>query len=192
MLGIIRKCLFKIIYILVIIYLLIFIPTIWGHKPIEYLDDLISDSNEDMNEFLNNIYSEFTPIIESKIEDSIYEDFCTNIDDIVQSNEEQIEYEMVDDEYVVKNLSEMQDVIVDELNQVIENRIDDEIDNYLLNKIEFKNINVNVENCYDYSYIEQSIIDHVRSLNNKSGKNDESCESYSIHDVFLQNYNLGD
>ena len=34
MLGIIRKCLFKIIYILVIIYLLIFIPTIWGHKPL--------------------------------------------------------------------------------------------------------------------------------------------------------------
>lgn len=159
---------------------------------IEYLDDLISDSNEDMNEFLNNIYSEFTPIIESKIEDSIYEDICTNIDDIVQSNEEQIEYEIVDDEYVVKNLSEMQDVIVDELNQVIENRIDDEIDNYLLYKIDFKNINVNVENCYDYSYIEQSIIDHVRSLNNKSGKNDESCESYSIHDVFLQNYNWGD
>lgn len=34
MLGIIRKCLFKIIYILVIIYLLIFIPTIWGQKPL--------------------------------------------------------------------------------------------------------------------------------------------------------------
>ena len=159
---------------------------------IEYLDDLISDSNEDMNEFLNNIYSEFTSIIESKIEDSIYEDICTNIDDIVQSNEKQIEYEMVDDEYVVKNLSEMQYVIVDELNQVIENKIDDEIDNYLLYKIEFKNINVNVENCYDYSYIEQSIIDYVRSLNNKSSKNDKSCESYSIHDVFLQDYNLGD
>lgn len=159
---------------------------------IEYLDDFIIDSNEDMKGFLNSIYSEFTPIIESKIEDNIYEETRTNIDDIVQSNKKQIEYEMVDDECFVKNLSKMQDVIVYELNQVIENKINDEIDNYLLYKIEFKNINVNVENCYDYSYIEQSIIDYVQSLNNKSGKNDKSCESYSIHDVFSQDYNVED
>src|SRR5574344_73729 len=30
----IKNCIFKIIYILVIIYLLIFIPTIWGQKPL--------------------------------------------------------------------------------------------------------------------------------------------------------------
>lgn len=34
MLGIIKNCIFKIIYFLVIIYLLIFIPTIWGEKPL--------------------------------------------------------------------------------------------------------------------------------------------------------------
>lgn len=30
----IKNCIFKIIYILVIIYLLIFVPTIWGQKPL--------------------------------------------------------------------------------------------------------------------------------------------------------------
>ncbi|MDO5569711.1 MAG: signal peptidase I [bacterium] len=30
----IKNCIFKIIYILVIIYLIIFIPTIWGYKPL--------------------------------------------------------------------------------------------------------------------------------------------------------------
>lgn len=151
---------------------------------IEYLDDFVRDSDEEMTEFLDSIYLEFTPIIESKIEDSIYEDICTDIDDIVQSNEDLIEYEIVDDEYVIKNLSEMQNVIIDELNQVIESRINDEINNYLLYKIDFENINVNLENCYDYSYIEQSIIDDIQSLNNKSNTNGESSESYSIHDIF--------
>ena len=159
---------------------------------IEYLDDFVRDSDEEMTEFLDSIYLEFTPIIESKIEDSIYEDICTDIDDIVQSNEDLIEYEIVDDEYVIKNLSEMQNVIIDELNQVIESRINDEINNYLLYKIDFENINVNLENCYDYSYIEQSIIDDIQSLNNKSNTNGESSESYSIHDIFSQDYNLED
>ena len=159
---------------------------------IEYLDDFVRDSDEEMTEFLDSIYLEFTPIIESKIEDSIYEDICTDIDDIVQSNEGLIEYEIVDDEYVIKNLSEMQNVIIDELNQVIESRINDEINNYLLYKIDFENINVNLENCYDYSYIEQSIIDDIQSLNNKSNTNGESSESYSIHDIFSQDYNLED
>ena len=159
---------------------------------IEYLDDFVRDSDEEMTEFLDSIYLEFTPIIESKIEDSIYEDICTDIDDIVQSNEDLIEYEIVDDEYVIKNLSEMQNVIIDELNQVIESRINDEINNYLLYKIDFENINVNLENCYDYSYIEQSIIDDIQSLNNKSNTNGELSESYSIHDIFSQDYNLED
>ena len=79
-----------------------------------------------------------------------------------------------------------------ELNQVIESRINDEINNYLLYKIDFENINVNLENCYDYSYIEQSIIDDIQSLNNKSNTNGESSESYSIHDIFSQDYNLED
>ena len=30
----IKNCIFKIMYILVIIYLLIFVPTIWGQKPL--------------------------------------------------------------------------------------------------------------------------------------------------------------
>ena len=81
---------------------------------------------------------------------------------------------------------------IDELNQVIESRINDEINNYLLYKIDFENINVNLENCYDYSYIEQSIIDDIQSLNNKSNTNGESSESYSIHDIFSQDYNLED
>ena len=68
----------------------------------------------------------------------------------------------------------------------------DEINNYLLYKIDFENINVNLENCYDYSYIEQSIIDDIQSLNNKSNTNGESSESYSIHDIFSQDYNLED
>lgn len=34
MLGIIRNCLFKLIYFFIIIYLLVFIPAIWGHKPL--------------------------------------------------------------------------------------------------------------------------------------------------------------
>lgn len=34
MLGRIKNCIFKIIYILVILYLLIFIPTLWGDKPL--------------------------------------------------------------------------------------------------------------------------------------------------------------
>lgn len=34
MLDKIKNCIFKIIYILVIIYLLIFIPTLWGEKPL--------------------------------------------------------------------------------------------------------------------------------------------------------------
>ena len=159
---------------------------------IEYLDELVSDSNEDMTELLKSIYSEFTPIIESKIEDNIYEDICTDIDDIVHSKEKQFKYKIVDDEYVVENMSEMQDIIDDELNRVIESKIDDEKSNYLLYKIEFENLSVNIKNCYDYSYIEQSILDDIQSLNNKSCTSDESRESYSIHDVFSQSYKLED
>ena len=159
---------------------------------IEYLDELVSDSNEDMTELLKSIYSEFTPIIESKIEDNIYEDICTDIDDIVHSKEKQFKYKIVADEYVVENMSEMQDIIDDELNRVIESKIDDEKSNYLLYKIEFQNLSVNIKNCYDYSYIEQSILDDIQSLNNKSCTSDESRESYSIHDVFSQSYKLED
>ena len=159
---------------------------------IEYLDELVSDSNEDMTELLKSIYSEFTPIIESKIEDNIYEDICTDIDDIVHSKEKQFKYKIVDDEYVVENMSEMQDIIDDELNRVIESKIDDEKSNYLLYKIEFENLSVNIKNCYDYSYIEQSILDDIQSLNNKSCTSDESRESYSIHYVFSQSYKLED
>ena len=159
---------------------------------IEYLDELVSDSNEDMTELLKSIYSEFTPIIESKIEDNIYEDICTDIDDIVHSKEKQFKYKIVDDEYVVENMSEMQDIIDDELNRVIESKIDDEKSNYLLYKIEFENLSVNIKNCYDYSYIEQSILDDIQSLNNKSCTSDEFRESYSIHDVFSQSYKLED
>lgn len=34
MIGRIKNCIFKIIYILVVIYLLVFIPTIWGQRPL--------------------------------------------------------------------------------------------------------------------------------------------------------------
>ena len=159
---------------------------------IEYLDKIIDYSDDDMTDYLNSVYLEFTPIIESKIEDSIYEDICNDIDDIVQSKEEMFNYVLEDDEYIVENMSEIQDVVVNELNQIIESKIDDEINDYLLYAITFENLSVNVENCYDHSYIEQSVIEDIKSINNKSEIRDESREHYSIHDVFLQEYKLED
>lgn len=156
-------------------------------KFIEYLDDLISDTNKNMDYFLSDVYSKFTTIIESKIEDSIYEDISMDIDEIVESKEKQIDYELVDDEYVIKNLSEIQNNIIDELKQIIDSKITDEISNYSLYKIDFENININIDNCYDYSYIEQSILEHIRALNNKTDMNNDH-EFYSVYDVFSQEY----
>lgn len=156
-------------------------------KFIEYLDELVSNTNENMGDFLSDVYSEFTIIIESKIEDSIYQDISIDIDEIVQSKAKQINYELVDDEYVIKNLSEIQDKIVDELKQVIECKVTDELSNYSLYKINFENIDIDIDNCYDYSYIEQSILEYIRGLNNNLDANDDH-EFYSIYDVFSQEY----
>lgn len=156
-------------------------------KFIEYIDDLISDTNKNMDDFLSDVYSEFTTIIESKIEDSIYEDISMDIDEIVESKEKQIDYEVTDDKYVIKNLSEIQNNIIDELKQIIDSKITDEISNYSLYKIDFENITINIDNCYDYSYIEQSILEHIRALNNKTDMNNDH-EFYSVYDVFSQEY----
>ena len=61
-------------------------------------------------------------------EDDDDEQVQEQMDMIVKDMVEQdIMNEIGDDEYVIKNLSEMQNVIIDELNQVIESRINDEI-----------------------------------------------------------------
>ena len=94
---------------------------------------------------------------------------------------------MTDDKYVIKNLSEIQNNIIDELKQIIDSKITDEISNYSLYKIDFENITINIDNCYDYSYIEQSILEHIRALNNKTDMNNDH-EFYSVYDVFSQEY----
>ena len=59
--------------------------------------------------------------------------------------------------------------------------------NEVNNTFNAENIDVDIDNCYDYSYIEQSILENIRGLNNNAEANDDR-EFYSIHDVFLQEY----
>lgn|SRR5574344_835475 len=67
MLGIIKNCIFKIIYILVILYLLIFIPTIWGQKPLV----VISGSMEPTLNVGGILYYEKTEFKNFQVDDII-------------------------------------------------------------------------------------------------------------------------
>ena len=67
MLGIIKNCIFKIIYILVILYLLIFIPTIWGQKPLV----VISGSMEPTLNVGGILYYEKTEFKDFQVDDII-------------------------------------------------------------------------------------------------------------------------
>jgi len=156
---------------------------------IEYLDDYISKIDEDFAEvYLNDIYINLSSIISLKIEESIYEDICSTIDEIVKEKESVFQYQIDEEECVVENMSEINALVIKELCQVIEEKISDEVDDYMLYNIEFKSLDVNSENCYDYSYIEQSVIDNIYSINKVSKENLSFDDKVTIHDVFSQEY----
>lgn len=75
MLGIIKNCIFKIIYILVILYLLIFIPTIWGQKPLV----VISGSMEPTLNVGGILYYEKTEFKDFQVDDIIVYQFDDHI-----------------------------------------------------------------------------------------------------------------
>lgn len=156
---------------------------------IEYLDEYIDEVDKDISEkYLSKIYSELSPIISEKIEDSIRDSIDMTIDDIVLSYENIFEYKVEEDDYIVENIKQIKEKVIDKLEPIIESAIEDETDGYMLHNIEIKNLNVDLENCYEESYIEQSVIEDIKNLNKISETDLENDYIFTIHDVFSQKY----
>ena len=151
----------------------------------DYIDEIVDNSKE---KYLNDLYIKLTPIISKKIEDYIFEYISCIIDDIVDSNFDMFKYIYDEDGYKVQNMNEIKDAVKNKLNNILEDDINDEINNYSFYNIQFNDLDVNIDNCYDDSYIEESILDKIENMNRVSNDNKEKDYKIAIHDVFLQEY----
>lgn len=153
----------------------------------EYFNDFIDDYDEDITDYIINMQIEMMPIIEEKIADDIYSDIYSDIDDIVSLNGEMITYRFVDGDVEIDNLSEIVNIVTEDLIPIIDEKIESEIVDYSFNNIKFENLTIQSDECFDSSQIEQSINDYIEAQNRNSGDNILN-EEYSIHDIFSQKY----
>ena len=153
----------------------------------EYFNDFIDDYDEDMTDYIINMQIEMMPIIEEKIADDIYSDIYSDIDDIVSLNGEMITYGFVDGDVEIDNLSEIVNIVTEDLIPIIDEKIESEIVDYSFNNIKFENLTIQSDECFDSSQIEQSINDYIEAQNRNSEDNILN-EEYSIHDIFSQKY----
>lgn len=154
---------------------------------LEYFNDFIDDYDEDMTDYIINMQIEMMPIIEEKIADDIYSDIYSDIDDIVSLNGEMITYGFVDGDVEIDNLSEIVNIVTEDLIPIIDEKIESEIVDYSFNNIKFENLTIQSDECFDSSQIEQSINDYIEAQNRNSEDNILN-EEYSIHDIFSQKY----
>lgn len=153
----------------------------------KYFNDFIDDYDEDMTDYIINMQIEMMPIIEEKIADDIYSDIYSDIDDIVSLNGEMITYGFVDGDVEIDNLSEIVNIVTEDLIPIIDEKIESEIVDYSFNNIKFENLTIQSDECFDSSQIEQSINDYIEAQNRNSEDNILN-EEYSIHDIFSQKY----
>ena len=85
------------------------------------------------------------------------------------------------------NLSEIVNIVTEDLIPIIDEKIESEIVDYSFNNIKFENLTIQSDECFDSSQIEQSINDYIEAQNRNSGDNILN-EEYSIHDIFSQKY----
>ena len=153
----------------------------------EYFNDFIDDYDEDITDYIINMQIEMMPIIEEKIADDIYSDIYSDIDDIVSLNGEMITYRFVDGDVEIDNLSEIVNIVTEDLIPIIDEKIESKIVDYSFNNIKFENLTIQSDECFDSSQIEQSINDYIEAQNRNSEDNILN-EEYSIHDIFSQKY----
>lgn len=158
-------------------------------KFIKHLDDYINYFAIDIEKYINTFYLELSPIIESKIEETISENIWDKIVETVRLYEDTFEYSITEDGCEVKDMEEIIETVTNKLIPHVAAEIDAEISNYSFNNIKFENLYVEAVNCFERSDIEECIYDAIYNKIHKS-KNKENDENYSIKDVFSQEYDL--
>lgn len=155
-----------------------------------FMDKYIEDKEgRRIDEFLNDMYLELTEIISLKIEEDVFRDVIDEIGSIVFSNIEKVMYRIEDEEYIIENYEEIKKIVISELDIIIDSLIEKEVESYMLNDIEFKNIDIDKNNCIDTScikqFIEQELYDEINEQ-----KSLEEKKEITIDDIFNQEYDI--
>lgn len=159
-------------------------------KFISSVDDYLEDYEELKKAEISKEYNKrFSNIIEEKIIDNINSDISYEIDRLIDENLNMVELTIIDeDEYEVSNLDSAYDRIEADVTPIIEEKIDESINEYWYNNIEFENLNIECKEFIDYNYITERLeelkIDEEIKKNNYN--NDET--KISPYDVFFQEY----
>lgn len=160
-------------------------------KFISFMDDYIETIEEsDRIDYLNNFYKELASIIESKISDEVSNDVLYDIDDIIKKNLDKVDCVCNDGEYSFNNQDEVINIIVENLNPILDEKIANEIEEYNLYNIDFQELEVNNEDCYTEDYIDEKIqefkIDALEDNSDERNKDDD--EKVTVYDVIFQEY----
>lgn len=159
-------------------------------KFISSVDDYLEDYEELKKAEISKEYNKrFSNIIEGKIIDNINSDISYEIDRLIDENLNMVELTIIDeDEYEISNLDSAYDRIEADVTPIIEEKIDESINEYWYNNIEFENLNIECKEFIDYNYITERLeelkIDEEIKKNNYN--NDET--KISPYDVFFQEY----
>ena len=157
---------------------------------ISFLDDYIYDNKPDVpSNFLEDLYANLSNIIAQKIECEIDNDISSDIVDAVGRHLDSCDVIIEGDQYIVKNMDSIVDLVISDITPQIESKIEEESGLYYQEIIQFSDMNIEVENCFEIEYI----IDMINEAINEQycSKNESVVDSrnMSVKDVLFQQYN---
>ena len=157
---------------------------------ISFVDDYIDDYEEQKKEEINKEYNRrFSDIIEEKIIEDIDGDISYEIDKSIDEYLNMLELNVVDEEeYEISNLDSTYDRVVNDVTPIIEEKIEEAINEYWYNNIEFEYLTIESSVFIDDNYI----IERMKELkideeNTKKDYNNDDIK-ISPYDVFFQEY----
>lgn len=157
---------------------------------ISFVDDYIDDYEEQKKEKINEEYNRrFSAIIEEKIIEDIDGDISYEIDKSIDEYLNMLELNVVDEEeYEISNLDSTYDRVVNDVTSIIEEKIEEAINEYWYNNIEFEYLTIESSVFIDDNYITERMKElKIDEENTKKDYNNDDIK-ISPYDVFFQEY----
>lgn len=156
---------------------------------ISFIDEYLEHCEEAEKIEINYRYNEkLSEIINEKIFEDIYNDIDYDISRITEEKLDLLECIKKDGEYHVCNLETVFDEVEEEANSIIDQKIDEEINNYCLSNID---ISHNITISSDEFIKHDEIIEKLEELKlDEQSEDNNDCEesNLTIYDVFFQDY----